>query len=103
LNSTISHLLVASDNNVDCLTLVSQWRRSGLRVVVSVDESKGEELWRRAQEMNIPLAATWTGQGFDVYGLNQEQPASAAFVPYAEASTIVQRALSVSPVQQELR
>ena len=102
LNSTAAHLLVATDNSVDCLTLVSEWRRSGLRVVVSVDDSKGEELWRKAQEMNIPLAATWTGQGFDVYGLNQKQPASAIFIPYGEASTMLQRALPVSPAQQEL-
>ncbi len=87
------HLLVASANSVDALAFVSEWRDKGLRVVVSVDESRGEDLWRAAQQTNIPLAATWTGQGFDVHGFNPEQPSSAVHIAQADVSTIVQRAL----------
>lgn len=90
------HILVASANSVDALALVSEWRRNGLRVVMSVDESRGEDLWRAAQQTNIPLAATWTGQGFDVYGFNPEQPSSASFIAQADVSTIAQRALQAN-------
>lgn len=90
--STTPHLLIATEQSADCLALISEWRRAGLRVVVSVDDRRGEDLWRAAQQAAIPLAATWTGQGFDVYGLNPDQPTSATFVPQAEAATIAEKA-----------
>ena len=92
--STTPHLLVAAGNSATCIALVSEWRRSGLRVVVSVDDSSGDDLWRAAQEAGIVIAARWTGQGFDVYGLNPDQPASATFVPHGDANRIVERAVS---------
>ncbi len=90
------HILISSNNSADCLALVNEWRQGGLRVVVSVNENRGEELWLAAQQMGISLAASWTGQGFDVYGLNPDQPASAAFIPLTEASAILQHAQEVN-------
>lgn len=92
--STSPHLLVASGNSAQCMALVAEWRRNGLRVVISVNESQGEELWRAAQQSGIALAAAWTGQGFDVYGLNADQPASATYVALPDVGVIVSRALT---------
>jgi ATP phosphoribosyltransferase regulatory subunit len=95
--SATPHVLVACDNSADCLALVNEWRRCGLRVVMSVDESHGENLWLAAQSAQIPLAAFWTGQGFNVYGLDPDQPATAGFIPHSEADTIFQRASRAVP------
>jgi hypothetical protein len=92
--SITPHLLVASSNSADALAIVSEWRSQGLRVVVNVDEAHGEELWRVAQQTGIALAASWTGQGFDLYGLTPEQPAKATFVPQDEAHQIAQHAVN---------
>jgi ATP phosphoribosyltransferase regulatory subunit len=98
--SATPHILIAANNSADCLALVSEWRRNGLRVVVSVDQTSGEELWRAARQAGIPLAARWTGQGFDLYDASPEQPASANFVPQSEANTILQRAKAISAQMQ---
>ena len=91
-DSATPHIVIASDNNADCLALVNAWRREGLRVAMSFDETQGDALWHAANMSGIPLAATWTGQGFEVYGLTPEQPAVASYVPCAEADVIAQRA-----------
>jgi ATP phosphoribosyltransferase regulatory subunit len=96
--STMPQLLVAANNSAECIALVSEWRQQGLRVVVNVDGSQGEELWRVAQKSAIALAATWTGQGFDLYGFDPDQPASVRFVAQSEANLIVQRAQAADPV-----
>ena len=90
--SATPHLLVAPHNSADALTLVSAWRRTGLRVVISVDETVGTELWHAAQRSGISLAASWTGQGFDVYGMDSNNPRSATFIASDDAERIVQRA-----------
>ena len=90
--SVTPHLLIATNNSADCLAIISEWRQSALRVVVAVDDVQGEDLWRAAQQSGIAIAASWTGQGFDVYGLTPDQPASATFVPQDEANTIFERA-----------
>jgi ATP phosphoribosyltransferase regulatory subunit len=92
--SATPHILIASHNSAGCLAIVNEWRRNGLRVVVCMDESQGEALWQSAQQSGISLAASWTGQGFDVYGLHVDQPATAIFIPQSEANTIVQQAQS---------
>ena len=83
---------MAAGSNAEALAVVSEWRRMDMRVVVSLDESRGEELWRAAQQSEILFAAVWTGQGFDLYGWNPDQPASATYIPLAEAGRIVQQA-----------
>ncbi|MCC6456520.1 MAG: ATP phosphoribosyltransferase regulatory subunit [Caldilineaceae bacterium] len=110
--SAAPHLLIACENSADALALVSEWRSEGLRVVVSLDEPpvnepsltdhRGEVLWQTAQQAAVPLAAIWTGQGFDVYGLNADQPTTPRFVPYAEAATIAAAARSAAPQPRTL-
>lgn len=105
--SSTPHILVASNHSAECLSLIGEWRRSGLRVAVSFaenqsNEKQSEDLWQAAQQAGIPLAARWTEQGFDFYGLDPEKPESSLFVPLAEVSTIVQRAQSGSlPLQAD--
>lgn len=96
--STTPHILVATNNSATCIALVNAWRQQGLRVVVSVDENQGEALWHAAQRSGIVLAAMWTGEGFDVYGLDLEQPASARFIPQHEATIIVQQARAAASI-----
>jgi ATP phosphoribosyltransferase regulatory subunit len=83
--SSAPDILVASSDSGEALAVVSEWRRKGLRVVLNVDESQGQELWTAAQNMGIAHAASWTGVGFDVYGLNPDALASPIFIPRAEA------------------
>jgi ATP phosphoribosyltransferase regulatory subunit len=100
--SATPHILVAAANNADALTIVSEWRRKGLRVVVSIEEQGGEELWLAAQKSGIALAARWTGQGFDLYGLHPDKPASATFIPQVEAHSIIEHAKRSAPASSKM-
>lgn len=98
-NST-PHILIAAHNSADALALVNEWRQQGLRIVTSVDDRRGEELWQAASQAGIPLAASWTGQGFDLYGTNIEQPSSATFVPQEEAGELIPRTIKANLERQ---
>lgn len=90
--SSTPHIVVATRHSAEALAHVKQWRQAGLRVVVSVDETQGEDLWRLAKESGIALAVTWTGSGFAVYGANEESPTAELLVSEAEASTVIDMA-----------
>jgi ATP phosphoribosyltransferase regulatory subunit len=92
--SAAPHVLVAAGNDAACLSIVAAWRRSGLRVVVSTDQGRGEELWHAAQQAGIALAATWTGDGFEIYGLQLGESNAATYLSQAEANALVERAAS---------
>jgi len=83
------HLLVATDNNPDCLRIVDGWRRAGLRVAVSVDGLAGDQLFQSALSLNIPLAATWTGQGLDLWQTVHGTSAEPTQVTVADAPSVV--------------
>jgi len=87
--STTPAILVASNNSAASLAIVNQWRRAGLRVVATVDGTQGEDLWRMAQSFGIALAATWTGQGFDIYGATQESTQTPLFVPQNDSAAVM--------------
>ncbi len=61
------HILVAPMGSHLCYTHIATWRAAGLRVAVSLDETKGAHLWEQAARIGVPLALTWTGNGFCVY------------------------------------
>ena len=64
------HLVVATGNHPECLAILTRWRAAGLRVTVSLDDRQGDALWQQAQRDAVPFAATWTGHGFDLWGVN---------------------------------
>jgi ATP phosphoribosyltransferase regulatory subunit len=84
-------LLVATENSAECLNIVNIWRCAGLRVAVSMDGTQDDDLWRAAQAADIPLAASWTGDGFNVYGLEANQPNQSVIIPASQAETFAQR------------
>jgi ATP phosphoribosyltransferase regulatory subunit len=83
------HLLIATDNNPICLRVVDAWRRAGLRVAVSVDGLKGAELAQSARRLAVPLAATWTVDGFELWRTADSATAGPTYVPAAEATGVV--------------
>ena len=83
------HLLVATGNSAECLRVVDDWRRAGLHVAVSVDGLTGEALAQGGPQLHIPLAAVWTGRGFDLWRTAHGTAAEPIFVPMADAPAIV--------------
>jgi hypothetical protein len=60
-------LLVATHGSAACLRIVEHWRNAGLRVVVSVDDRVGADLWRAARELGAKYALTWSGEHFELW------------------------------------
>jgi ATP phosphoribosyltransferase regulatory subunit len=86
--SATPSILVASNNSAAALAIISEWRRSGLRVAAAVDSTQGMALWELAKRVGIALAATWTGQGFDLYGADYESTEAPIFVPQEESASV---------------
>lgn len=94
--STAPHLLVATQNSQECVSIVNRWREESFRVAVDLEGLSGEALWQAAQRSGIIAAATWTGEGFDIYGLDAAQPDAALFVAKDKASEIPERLQQLS-------
>ena len=83
------HVLIATDNSAECLRIVDGWRRAGLRIAVSIDGQAGDALVQTAATLNIPVAATWTGQGFDLWRTIHGTSSGPTYVPATDAQAVV--------------
>lgn len=63
-------LYVVAGNNPDCLRLVQDWRQSGLRVMVELDDLTTERAWEAAKAQGANLALIWSNDGFQLRTLD---------------------------------
>lgn len=99
--STQPTILVATGDSRECFQTIRKWRACGLRVAVDMDGVRDAELWRVAQGADIALAATWTGSGFNLYGLASSAADQPTFIPATDAEQFAQQVLHGNAGQQQ--
>jgi ATP phosphoribosyltransferase regulatory subunit len=86
-----SDLLVDCRQNPTCIQMVNQWRKAGLRVVLTLEESEPLALQQAAMRQGIPSALLWQTGGFRLFTALSAENVTEEFVPVEEAPNLPQR------------
>ncbi|MBV7329013.1 ATP phosphoribosyltransferase regulatory subunit [Chloroflexi bacterium TSY] len=84
------HFLVATHGSPVCHQLIEDWRKSGIRVAIDLNNLHGNALCQAAQSYGIPCALSWKDNGFYVYDSLNNPDSSSWFVKQEESRQLIQ-------------